>query len=431
MLAGACLLLVAVAYFSMGLLYLAKGRAIDVEYRWQETQYVLKGVNPNEVLLSNLEVSKPEIFNSIDREAMFDRLDAMGSGLEQGAVPIDPEIGIIRGGSYPPWSHMTLTAYCFSSLKVATVLYALFSLAGLVYIASWSWRTLRRFGAPVDWAFLTLSAVLAFSAYGGAIRWGNLPIVVFALVLASISLSDRKRWILAGLLLGIACVKPTVALPFAGIFVVRGRWGSLVVAAVYSAIATGFTWFKTGTAPHVFLEQCSDINLAITMGKGVGLVQTFMSAGVDRELAYKGVLLGVVTLTALALLLIRKSESLVLVAVCALGARLWTYHHYFDNLIFTPLLLVLSLLAYRERSRTYAVLATVLALTLILPNVVPKAPSRFNDIYTPALFAAGHLVWIIATITVLAAVLRRGSGTLFEDSTPDLNTTNQHESEAS
>src|SRR5208282_590804 len=114
-------------------------------------------------------------------------------------------------------------------------LFAAWNLAALALIAWWSYKVGHGArDASTGW-FLAAS-VAAISSFCTTLRNGQLGILVIALVLASMLLEEKNRHVAAGLLLGAAMIKPTIAGPFAIAFLVRRRFSALFAAAAYVAV---------------------------------------------------------------------------------------------------------------------------------------------------------------------------------------------------
>lgn len=382
---AALLFLVAAVYMLYGAAMYARGEGIDTWMRWQETQYILHGQNPNDVFFAH----------------RADEFEALESDLRPEDAPVIEELGPIEYGCYPPWCYGTLALYNWGSLPLAQVLFALMNAVALVWIGWWSWTAARRSGLDHSWALLALAAVCATYALSNTLRWGNLGVVCIALALGALRSAEHRRWLIGGLLLGASFVKPTVALPFGMLFLIRGRWGTLAVAGAYSAAAAGFTWFLTGTDPLTMLSETQQISLHVFQQKGVGLLQALIALEIPREIAYGLTLYGTVVVTTLALFAMRRRTLLSMFAVCAVGARLWTYHQEKDNLLLIPLVLALLFAFHRTGIRFILLAAALVAASIIAPGRIPGVPAVIGDPYELVVNSSGHVLWVLGACIVL------------------------------
>ena len=79
---------------------------------------------------------------------------------------------------------------------------------------------------------------LACGNYFTVLLIGQLAIVILAFLVAALLLDRTGNDGLSGAMLGMAMIKPTIALPFFLIPLVRGRWVSLAVGAAAVGLGT-------------------------------------------------------------------------------------------------------------------------------------------------------------------------------------------------
>lgn len=349
------------------------GIPIDLKLRWKEQQYVLKGINPYEVKADwNRNMSGHELQRA--------RI--------KGLVEVDPEIGM-PGPGYPPWAYGTgllfaapvdwvLARWCFAIIHcvlLAAMLLTLFQFT-------------RSQGT--HFAFFVCSAVLCISSICTSLGNGQYGIVVAVLLLLAIRLENRP--LIVGLLVGLALVKPTLSLPFVVILLIKRQSLSLVIITLYLAIATGFTWWMTSTPPLDMIQQMLMAASHWGMETGADLISLLHRAGLEKQTSSAMVAAIVVLSTVLLLWFYRRASPLTLFGICSVGARLWTYHRSYDNVILLFLLVALLVKA-RERPGTLVITAAgLLGMSLWLPMfVIDNSIGHFLIIS----------VWLFALVVLL------------------------------
>ena len=112
---------------------------------------------------------------------------------------------------------------------------------GLVRLADDRWPA---------WLGVAFGLVLAASKPArGGIGLGQFHLIPTALVAWSLVAARARREVAAGLMMGVALVKPTMALPFLGLLAAWGRWRALGVAAGLQAALIAATSAWLGIAP--------------------------------------------------------------------------------------------------------------------------------------------------------------------------------------
>jgi hypothetical protein len=132
-------------------------------------------------------------------------------------------------GNLPPaaWAALPFTALPF---HVADLLWSLLLAAGLV----WTWRAATR-GPEWERAFLLLAALAAFPVLF-AIHLGQLVLLVAALLVLHWLLLRAGRPVLAGLVLGLAFVKPQDVMLLPLVLLLSGRWKAAAACAATVAV---------------------------------------------------------------------------------------------------------------------------------------------------------------------------------------------------
>lgn len=373
-----CLLLLAGVYFLRGFYNYFEPTAIhgvDGRSRWIEARYVVRGKNPYDVAFAHVPSAAP--------------FAPLGQSLVTRDSTPETDIGLPVEVVYPPWAFFTGALIFWTPYDVMLPYYAIIMSAGLVFLALWAAHQGRPFGGYAT--LLLVASTLALASWVGAIFTGNYPLVVIPLLAAVLWLDEKRHPVLAGLLLGVAFVKPTVVGPFFLALLVKRRFVSAAVCALYILLASLFTWYMTHTNPLEMLRQMSAISAEFVVA-GTGMVQFLINHGIKPALATKYVGLVMGTLGFIALLASRKRDLLSLFAIAGITARLWSYHYYYDDNALLFALMVFALAAFSFKSRLAGACFLVLGGTLWMP-------ARLTDI--PAIQILENLIWIGSAVMIV------------------------------
>jgi hypothetical protein len=339
-----CLLTVlSAAYLGKGFwveIFRSGGRwsgAADLWRRWLEQQYIFRGQNPYTVTANSLR----------------------GYADPMLAVPADVD--------YPPWSYFSGLVFFWPGWPQVRIWFGLIDLLGLVYVVSFVIRFARR-GIPIDRILLVLS-VTSIAAFCTTIGTGNYGVIVLALLAGSLEAEEARHSILAGLLLGLAMLKPNMSGPFLLIPLVRARLRILFAAGAYLVIASAAVWIITGTDPFTMLGQMLRAGGRFTSADA-GLLTALISSGVPYRIATP--LLAAICLAIFGPLLFRyrNAEPIVLFAIAATFSRLWTYNQNHSNMILVFVLLALWRTAIERQDFRTCATFLAMAASLWIPATV-------------------------------------------------------------
>lgn len=345
-----------VALGLLGLSYHAKGYwyllvhpngAADLHQRYREERYVFAGRNPNDVGLRAAAIRRGEEPPEIDRPII--EIPEFASR--------PPVVG------YPPWAFFTQALLVWPPWPATRFYLVGFNLAATVFIGVWAYRTSAHLGRDAA-AALTV-ACLSLSAYSPGLQTGNYPLIVTALLAASMAL-ERRRAGGAGLALGLAMLKPHMAGPFIAGAACRGRLIAVAVATAYVVMASLVTWAVVKVDPLEMMGQM----LASSnhwVGMTYGPLSLLLAAGLEPRVATP--LNAALFLCAGAALHLRfrALDILAHYAIAGVVARLFAYHQVYDNLLLVFLLLALGLTAVRQRSAPARVAFLAVGLSLWPP----------------------------------------------------------------
>lgn len=307
-------------------LYLLRG-SNDLRLRYQEQQYILKRVNPNQVY---------EILRGY-------------SGSKR--IEVDPAIGLSDGGGgYPPWAYFTgLFLVPVISWPATKIYFACLNGASLGLVAYYAYRSVRPYGR---WAGTGMaSSVLAMGGNSFALGTAQYGLIVNALIVASVLCQRHNRLVSAGIIYGIALVKPSISAPFVLQFVIRRQWVLLGSAIAYVLIASGAIWILTGSDLITMLLQMLDPTRAggVTSGTtAYGPVNLALFWGVPEPVAMVGTALTGLILCFVITWAFRKSPESIQLAIAATFGYYWTIHRAYDDVMLVFLLIALGELSLRD-----------------------------------------------------------------------------------
>ena len=357
------LLLVSAAWVVLGLYsLLVMNFALDIRMRWVEQRYVYNGQNPYDIveLVTALREHRPPPECPRDNR-------------------IDPHIGppYHRQGGYPPWAFPTAALFILpTGFLVTRIYYSVLNLLALTVIFVWAYR-LGRPHSRAGGVFLAAAALAIFGFYR-TLEVGQYGILINGLLIGVYYLVEKHKPVSAGIVYGMAAMKPQISALFAVSFLVRRQWKSLVAATAYVVMASLVTWALTKTNPIEMLSQMQhlvhrwiyhpDLYVEYIDPKEGGpfpqgcssISFMLMYFHVDWDIATPlGAVLGLLA-TGILTWLWRNSSTLTLFAIAATAGRLWSYHLPYDNAMLVFLVVALGRLALLRPS-----ISSVLAFGLV------------------------------------------------------------------
>ncbi|MFF7952897.1 glycosyltransferase 87 family protein [Streptomyces griseorubiginosus] len=165
---------------------------------------------------------------------------AVDSWLHHGGRLYDYRVpGTPYGFTYPPFAAVAMVPMALLGLRAAIAVGLLLNLAALVLVVRLltgrAWRRLGWYGCTLGACALAL-----FEPLRDTLSFGQVNLLLLALVLVDARLLATGRGRLAGVGIGLAAaVKLTPAL-FIGLLLVTRRWRAAAVATVVALAATGF-----------------------------------------------------------------------------------------------------------------------------------------------------------------------------------------------
>jgi hypothetical protein len=249
-------------------------------------------------------------------------------------------------------------------------------------------------------------AVVASKPVRGGIGLGQFHLIPTCLVLLSVVALRHKREGLGGLLLGLALIKPTMALGMLGFMFARRHYRALATAAALQAVLllTAAAWLQLSPI-RLIAEWLARAQIQEAAGL-IDLPSLLHRAWPDAPLRASLITGSLLALTIVLCICWRHRSELTLVSICLFASAIMAYHRPYDLVLLVPALAFLMERACAPaRSRLASCGAILFAAALILPND-PLVHMGLEPAYDIAL--AMLLYGFLARIVFRAARDERG-----------------------
>jgi hypothetical protein len=295
---------------------------------------------------------------------------------------VDPKIGepYHRSGGYPPWTFLTAAPLVLPAPWLfAAAYFAVLDAVALAIAFVWAYQIGRPHG-QAGGIFLGASAIALFAHYR-TLQVGQYGILVNALLIGVYWLTERRKPVAAGIVFGLAAIKPQISALFGLIFLVRRQWKAVAAATAYVVLASLVTWAMTKTNPVEMLRQMyalaqgwtdhPDPRIKEQHPIGVSsLLSLLLELHVDRKIATPFAAITGLTLSGVFMWLWRNSSTLTLFAIAATVGRLWSYHLAYDDVMLVFLIVALGKLVITHRAAGPIVAFCVVGLSLWAPKPI-------------------------------------------------------------
>ncbi len=384
-----CMLLVVLMF-----LYIARGiytyttkPVIDTDRRWQEVQYLMKGVDPN------------TLHWRVAGSRSAYRAGTLGDDgppfFTKYVLP-DRDYAI---GVYPAYTYVMSVPLMWPQTVAGVRLWffptAIISLVAIVWFIHAQYLYTLPGGLSRGLLLLPL-ATLCASSVMDVIHTGNYSLIVVAALVGMFISMQKRRPVQSGLWLALAMIKPTLAVPFGLVLLVRRRfWPGIVACAAVLSFLAGVAWFLTDTSPLASslgaLEQADQF-----VDDGGGL--SAASAKIDAaSVEVNSVLAAIVVCLAglLALFLTRDRELHLAFAVAAVVGILCAYHRSYDHYVLIFLLLYIGRGILRLKQAGASATAGTCVFFLVVATLVPPTSligSHGSNLYREIIWAACLMV---------------------------------------
>ena len=369
------LLLAAIAYYAKGLYILVVKTPVDLHQRWVEQQYVFNRQDPYDVYFANVEP-----FASAHKP----------SGRNE---HIDSRLGLGFSPGYPPWELFAGYVLYWPRWELAKPYFAGLNLLACSVLIALAFNRGKRAGD--NFAGLLLAAsVAAIASICTTLGNGQLGILVMALLAGFIMLEECNWHLLAGILAGVAAIKPNIGGPFLCVLIVRRRWPGFCGALGFIVVGSLFIWYVTGANPTEMLQQM--LRGAETfLGDAYGPPNLLAAAGIPLPTATTiTALIGVIAALTLTIRY-RRIPLLPLFGMISVIARFWAYHKTYDNITVVFLLVALGeLMVSRRKNRIVSTVFWAVGISLWLP-------AKYTDYWPFQIFEM--LIWIVGLVVLCVA----------------------------
>lgn len=342
--------LAALGYLLLGI-YSGVNYWYDGFLRWQESAYVLKGVNPFDVMTGKSPV-----------------IDSIGSlSRAAGTVPWAYLISNLILPGFLPWSIAKVY-----SMVVCTALTLLAARQVWLYAQKQANGVGSLYSARFVGAICALACLALFPLLSGFKQGNHSLVITAALVIAMTLDPDEHPW-LSVCCLVLASMKPQVSALFFIPYIIKRKWKVLFVSGGIIAAAWAVVSLRTGASPIALLAAIfgqSDFYVADnTPFVYYGLLDALVWTGAVKSSLLLVVQMGAgFAVCALLCFLYRQANLCTLFSVCAVISTMWSYSHTFDLQVLCILSVALLMRAFATgESSAYSVAALGFAVFLVLP----------------------------------------------------------------
>jgi hypothetical protein len=235
-----------------------------------------------------------------------------------------------------------------------------------------------------DWPFwLQVSfclAVIASKPVRGGIALGQFHLIPTALMLATVLALHEARRLAAGIMLGVALAKPTMALPFLGYLVARRQWQAIGVAVGFHALALAVVAIWLGMGPIRLLDEwVTTARLQLSEG-AIDLPSLILKAWPAAPVSPPQVTLAVLAVGFAVTLRAWWKPEPALVSFCTFVAAIFTYHRPYDLVLLIPTLayLIETARVSEGRSQNFRLAAAVGFAVLLIAPSHPSVAGRWE-----------------------------------------------------
>ena len=361
------LLLLSLVYLLKGFYHLTldKKGAIDLVYRWKEQQYIYQGLYPYD--------------------------------LRKGSPNIDPSIGDIRSGGYPPWAFFTgFFLIPGLSLNFTRFYFAILNLISLVILAIFSYQVGSPYGRAQ--ALFSMSASLALGSHATTLLNGQYGIIINAFLIGMYWMLKKHQNLWTGLFLAIAMVKPNISAPYFFILLMRRQTKAILSFFIYISGASTIIWIITKVDP-IYMSKSIIEQSKYFAHKGYSSINFLTAMGIDTQMAtILLALVGVVVIIGI-FYIWRDSSLLTLFAVASVIGRVGTYHRFYDNVMLIFLLLGLIEITFNNSQRMNLLFLALVGISLWFPGRIVQIENVGTIVELLQL-----IVWSISLIYLLVQV---------------------------
>lgn len=354
----------------------------DALWRWQECAYVLRGVNPFDVM--------------------------------SGAAEADPFVGpLSASGGTVPWAYVLGNVLNPGWCSFATVRVYLLSLYALlpVLCAMCVYAYLLDHGYTADRERALAASLLVFapSLWANAVFFGNQSGIVCCLIILSLFLLEDHEP-LAGVLLAVAMCKPQIAAVFFLPLLVKRKWKAIFTAAAIVLAGWAAAVWLTHTGPLEMLLQMLTQGLGYTNSyySYFGLFNILLQFGVSsRVVLVLDILLGLGLFALLARIMFREGldgDWLAWYALISVISTCWFYKQSHDYVILSLACIVIFCCLRRVPLPLYAAMFIING--QLLSQGIPMLAGRLWGMDKAQSYPWGKLLESLLILSLIPFILR-------------------------
>jgi hypothetical protein len=281
---------------------------------------------------------------------------------------------------YPPQSAGFCIPLGLLPYSLACVAWLVLNLLSITAIVAMTRSAVRERAEPnMDvWGPWVLAAIIVGSPFTTRVVWmGQTSLVAFAATLGTWLFASRKRWILAGLCLGLASFKPQICVLVVLWIALERDWKTLMVGAAAAAVLASWPMMLQGGPIGALQAWRAGVNADYAMQFNlpswphkVGMQSLLGDVGVSVP---SSVFLGISLVSVFILWWVRNriAQFDVLALLMVITLTFSTYLHDYDYVVLAPVFA--SLWWYSRQSTAVAVFAVSLLVTLVIPQHLVRA----------------------------------------------------------
>jgi hypothetical protein len=292
----------------------------------------------------------------------------------------------------PPWAYPFYFALFWPPMTFVRWYYAGISFLCLTASSWCAWRLLSS-SSGVGQARIAAMALLASGATVTATEVGQVSVPVAAALMAATAFIVRGRTRVAGVLIGLALSKPTIATPFLLAALPFEATGVLTGALLTVGLSSCVSYLQIGATPLGWLAHLSEfaaMNTGAGQLTGTSLLQA-LGVG-DRLAVLAPGLAGLFLMGAALFPQKRWSSPLPLFAVAAVVSRYWSYHRSYDDVTLVFVLLAALEATARDNRPVMRLVTGLVLLSLVMPARI-HSTVWFQVLQAPLLLASVSLTF--------------------------------------
>lgn len=307
----------------------------DFIMRYRESKYVERGINPFDVMNGSRAI-EPDI----------------GGLWEQGgSVPWAIGIGVITNFTFLPEMHARFVSLVFTILSMFFVALIAYKFCRKKYNSQQS--------------LIAALACISMAGWGTGIDWINYGAILGALLFIFVFIEEDHPYI-AGLILGIASIKPQLAAPFYLAVLLKRNWRSFFVSCCIPLAGWIYTILITNTSPFHMTQQMMKISNSYMCNSFFSTYSLLFNVNIGKSMTDILSIFGcIVSALILWRLMHNRKDNLVYYSIPAVLSGMWMYSQEHDRTVLAIYILALIILLY-ETNFSYYKKTIILTLSLII-----------------------------------------------------------------